>query len=224
VLNGRNPQHLEETAAEFSALGAEVLPVLADMSQTEEVDAMFEQAVARFGTVDLLVNNAAVMSTHDYLTGEEALLENSWRINVRGPYLCGQRAARLMVAAGSGNIVNISSVGGLRAHWRCLPYDLTKGALDAFTRTLSLEMARKGVRVNAIAPGAIRVERTRTPEDDPRMEAVVQRIPLARFGRPLEIGAAVAFLASEDAAYITGQVIYVDGGLTTQLTPFGQFV
>jgi NAD(P)-dependent dehydrogenase (short-subunit alcohol dehydrogenase family) len=117
---------------------------------------------------------------------------------------------------GQGNIIHISSVGGLRAHWRGLPYDLTKGAIDAMTRAMALELAEYGIRVNAIAPGATHTERT-SALDDQQLQTYTQRVPLTRFGTPLEIGAAVAFLASPDAAYITGQVLYVDGGLTVQL-------
>ena len=117
-----------------------------------------------------------------------------------------------------GNIVSISSVGGLRAHWRGLPYDVTKGAIDAMTRAMALELAAFNIRVNAVAPGPIRIERS-LPEHDPLAVAVAERVPLRRYGWPLEIGAAVAFLASPEASYITGQIIYVDGGSTAQLSP-----
>jgi NAD(P)-dependent dehydrogenase (short-subunit alcohol dehydrogenase family) len=119
---------------------------------------------------------------------------------------------------GNGNIVHISSVGGLRAHFPGLPYDATKGALDAMTKVMGIELAQFGIRVNAIAPGAIYTE-NRHPLDDPRMVEYAKRIPSNRLGLPLEIGAAVAFLASDDADYIIGQVIYVDGGITSQLSP-----
>ena len=121
-----------------------------------------------------------------------------------------------MRGAGAGNIIHISSVGGLRAHWTGLPYDVTKGAIDAMTRAMALELADYGIRVNAVAPGATRTERHDTL-DQGRIQEFVQRVPLRRIGLPLEMGAAVAFLASPDAEYITGQVIYVDGGLTVQL-------
>jgi NAD(P)-dependent dehydrogenase (short-subunit alcohol dehydrogenase family) len=124
-------------------------------------------------------------------------------------------------AGHGGNIIHISSVGGLRAHWRGLPYDVTKGALDAMTRAMALELAAYDIRVNCVAPGATLTEHH--PEiNHPRMQEVAARIPLKRFGEGLEIGAAIAFLASDDAAYITGQVVYVDGGITAQLSPPGQ--
>ena len=103
-------------------------------------------------------------------------------------------------------------MGGLRAHWRGLPYDVTKGALDAMTPAMALELAQFGIRVNAIAPGATLTERS-----GPRVSEVSKWIPAGRFGTPLDIGAAVAFLASEDASYIIGQILYVDGGITVQL-------
>lgn len=121
----------------------------------------------------------------------------------------------------AGAMINISSVGGQRAHWSGLPYDMTKGALEAMTRAMALDLARDGIRVNAIAPGAIRSWRT-PPPDNKAVQEISARIPLGRFGTALEIGAAVAFLASDDAAYITGQVLYVDGGITAQLSPSGQ--
>jgi NAD(P)-dependent dehydrogenase (short-subunit alcohol dehydrogenase family) len=139
--------------------------------------------------------------------------------NIVGPYLCASRAVELMrVAAGGGGIVNISSVGGFRAHWRGLPYDATKGAIDAMTRAMAIELAEYGIRVNAVAPGATRTDRSPAPESE-LAGRIRKRVPLGRFGAPVEIGHAVAFLASDDAAYITGQVLYVDGGVTAQLDP-----
>jgi NAD(P)-dependent dehydrogenase (short-subunit alcohol dehydrogenase family) len=218
VVNSRTPATVEATAAEMRALGADVLAAPADVGRTAGVDRLFDQALRAFGTVDLLVNNAANLQRVHFFEADEALLDDELASNIRGPYMCAYRAAEVMREAGGGNIVHISSVGGLRAHWSGLPYDVTKGAIDAMTRAMALELAVYGIRVNAVAPGATRTERTLPPEH-PRLQAVARRVPLGRFGLPLEIGAAVAFLASPDASYITGQVIYVDGGITAQLSP-----
>ena len=222
VINSRTPDAVAATVQALRDLGIDALGVAADMGHTDGVNRLFDETLRAFETVDLLVNNAAVLTRCHFFEVDEALLDAQLAANIRGPYLCAHRTAEIMRDSGhGGSIVHISSVGGLRAHWRGLPYDVTKGALDAMTRAMALELARYGIRVNGIAPGATHTG-TRLPLDDPRMQAVAARIPLARFGLPLEIGAAAAFLASDDAAYITGQVLYVDGGITAQLSPPGQ--
>lgn len=222
VINGRSVDRLNETAAEFRDLGINVLAIPADVSSSADIDKLFTSTINQFGTVDLMVNNAAIVQRDYFFNVDENLLDRELAANIRGPYLCAYRAADIMrYTAGEGNIIHISSVGGLRAHWRGLPYDVTKGALDAMTRAMALELAEYNIRVNAIAPGAILTER-RPNTNDPRMLAVEKRIPLKRFGTGLEIGAVTAFLTSADASYITGQILYVDGGITAQLSPPGQ--
>lgn len=218
VINGRNAQEVEATAAGLQACGAEVLAVPADVGQTADIDRLFAQTLRSFESVGLLVNNAASLQRQHFFDVDEALLDLQLRNNVRGPHVCAQRAADVMRDCGGGSIIHISSVGGLRAHWRGLPYDVTKGAIDAMTRAMAIELASSGIRVNAIAPGAIRTERS-SPAGSASSRALAERIPLGRRGTPLEIGAVVAFLASEEASYITGQVVYVDGGITAQLSP-----
>jgi NAD(P)-dependent dehydrogenase (short-subunit alcohol dehydrogenase family) len=216
VINGRNQETVDATAREFRDLGAEVLAVPADVGQTKHVERLFENTLGAFGAVDLMVNNAASLKRVHFFQVEESLLDRQLANNIKGPFLCAFRAAEAMRTSGGGSIVHISSVGGLRAHWRGLPYDITKGAIDAMTRTMALELADFGIRVNAVAPGATQTERTQST-DQARMQAYSSNVPLRRTGTPLEIGAAVAFLASPDASYITGQIIYVDGGITVQL-------
>ncbi len=220
VITSRTPETVDRTAGELRALGAEALPVVGDVGRSEDIARLFAQTLEAFGTVDLLVNNAAELRRPGFFQTDEALLEQALAANVRGPYLCSQRAAEIMRERGRGSIIHISSVGGLRAHLPGTIYDATKGALDSLTRGMAIELASLGIRVNAVAPGATATERWHP--DNPRVQAVAGRIPLGRFGTPLEIGGAVAFLASSEAAYITGQVIYVDGGLTAQLSPPGQ--
>ncbi len=221
VINSRTAEVVEQTTAELRAVGAEVLAVPADVGRTEDVDRLFAETLAAFGTVDVLVNNAADLRRVNVFEMNEALLDEQWAANIRGPYLCALRAIQVMRQHGQGSIINVSSVGGARAHWRGHPYDATKGALDAMTRALGIELIEHGIRVNSVAPGPIRLERTPAP-DSPGIQAVSARVPIRRFGSVLEIGSVVAFLASDDASYIVGQIIYVDGGLTAQLSPPGQ--
>jgi len=175
-----------------------------------------------FGKLDLLVNNAAELGRGPMFEVGLTLLDSEISVNIKGAYLCAYRAAEIMREAGGGNIINISSVGGLRAHWKGLPYDMTKGALDAMTRAMALELSKFGMRVNAIAPGLILKEDSVYHREAGWEQAVTQRIPLARTGTPQDIASGVAFLASRQASYITGQVIYIDGGITAQLSPPGQ--
>jgi NAD(P)-dependent dehydrogenase (short-subunit alcohol dehydrogenase family) len=216
VINSRTPGAVAATTTELRSLGAEVLAVPADVGRAAEVERLFDETLSAFGTVHLLVNNAADLRRVPFFDVDESLVDDQLASNIKGPYMCAHRAAAVMREAGGGNIIHISSVGGVRAHWTGLPYDVTKGAIDAMTRAMALELAEHGIRVNAVAPGATWTERTPAP-DHPRHQAITQRVPLGRFGLPLEIGAAVAFLASPEADYITGQVLYVDGGITVQL-------
>jgi NAD(P)-dependent dehydrogenase (short-subunit alcohol dehydrogenase family) len=223
VITGLDPAEVAATTAEFHRLGAAALAVPGDLGQTETVDRLFEMTLAAYGRLDLLVNNAANLKRFHFFEVDEKLLDDQLASNIRGPYLCSYRAAEIMrEAARGGNIINISSVGGLRSHWWGLPYDMTKGALDAMTRAMALELSEFGIRVNAIAPGAIRTGHKSTPALNPAINEITRRVPLARFGTPQDIASAVAFLASPEAGYITGQIIYVDGGLVAQLNPRGQ--
>jgi NAD(P)-dependent dehydrogenase (short-subunit alcohol dehydrogenase family) len=221
IVHGVDTQEVERTTHEFQALDVKTLGIHADFSREDDIKSLFQEITERFGRLDLLVNNAADLRRRHFFDDDLSLLDHQLAVNIRAPYLCTHLAVEIMRPAQQGNIVSISSVGGLRAHWAGLPYDVTKGAIDAMTKAMALDLAQEGIRINAIAPGAIQTEQS-LPLDDPRMQELAQRIPIARLGTPLEIGAMVAFLASSDASYITGQIFYVDGGLTTQLGPRGQ--
>jgi NAD(P)-dependent dehydrogenase (short-subunit alcohol dehydrogenase family) len=221
IIHGKDEAEVAGTVEAFQSLGASVCGVCADFSALDGVERLFEGVRQHHDRLFLLVNNAADLRRTHFNDATVELLDHQLQVNVRTPYLCCMRAAPLMQPHKEGAMINISSVGGQRAHWKGLPYDMTKGALESMTRAMALDLAADGIRVNAIAPGAIRGWRT-PPADNEIVQAVSRRIPLGRFGSALEIGAAAAFLASEDAAYITGQVLVVDGGISAQLSPAGQ--
>jgi len=221
VIGDIDGETLADAAAALEPLGIPFLAIEGDLGQPGAIRHLFSETRRVYGSVDLLVNNAANLDRYRLLDEHEALLELQLATNIRGPYLCSYQAAMMMRDAGGGNIVHISSVGGIRAHWRGFPYDMTKGAIDAMTRAMAIDLAEYNIRVNAIGPGATRTRRT-PPDDHPGVQAMSGRIPLGRFGRVSELSSAVAFLASNEASYITGQIIYVDGGITAQLSPPGQ--
>jgi len=222
VITGLEKKEVETTAVILRELGAATLAVPGDLSLVKEIDKLFERTQETFGPVNVLVNNAAHLGRVPVFEAGEELLDLQLATNIKGPYMCSYRAAKIMRDnSQGGNIVQISSVAGLRAQWPGLPYDLTKAALDAITRSMGVELAEHGIRVNAVAPGAIRIERT-AADDSPATQARTQRIPLKRLGLPSDIAGAVAFLVSSEAAYITGHVLYVDGGIVAQLSPRGQ--
>ncbi len=215
-------ESLTFTTNSLKNLGGTTLAFHGDLSQADDISELFETTLESFGTADLLVNNAADLKRSSLLEKHEGLLELQLATNVRGPYLCSQKAAAVMRAAGGGSIVHISSVGAIRAHHRGLPYDVTKGAINAMTRAMAVDLGRYQIRVNAVGPGVTHTYRTKSQPGTAAYQAVAGRIPLQRFGTVADISAMVAFLASAEASYITGQVIYVDGGITAQLSPPGQ--
>jgi len=223
VITSSTAEEVRDTAAGLREVGVEVLEFVGDIGDARIVDQLFQATMDQFGTLDLLVNNAGRLGSPPFPELDEARFDAMLNTNVKGPFLCSSRAVEIMSTHTGGSIIHISSVGGLRAHERGVPYDMTKAALDGLTRAMGIELADYGIRVNAIAPGAIHTERT-PPLGDAEVSARAQRIPMRRLGSTLEIGSVVAFLASSDASYITGQVLYVDGGITAQLYPRGQTI
>lgn len=219
AVNSRTESAVEQVTQELRALGAEAVGIVADMGRPDDVRRLVDEALSAFGQVDLLVNNAANLKRTRLLDVPEDLIASELGSNVQGPYLASLYAARSMKDRGAGgNIVHISSVGGQRAHFDGTPYDTTKGALDAMTRSMAVDLGEYGIRVNAVAPGATS-SRRRPENPGPNWQEHAERYPLLGTGTYLDMAAAVAFLASPEAAYITGQVLTVDGGITAQLSP-----
>jgi glucose 1-dehydrogenase len=196
--------------------GARAMLVAADVSDEADVEQMFKAVREEFGTVDFLVNNAGIQVAQDSDMLETSAFDRVLAVNLRGSFLCAQHAIRQMIAEDRpGAIVNVSSVHQLIPKPKFLGYSVSKGGMQNLTRTLALEFAGRGIRVNAIGPGATVTPINRSWVDDPeKREMVVSHIPMARAGDAEEMGSATAFLLSDEAAYITGQTLFVDGGLT----------
>jgi glucose 1-dehydrogenase len=219
----RAPEEATETEERVHACLARVrqrgvrdVLVRGDVSKEEDVVAMLESAVDGLGGIDVLVNNAGIQissPSHELSTSD---FDKVLAVNLRGAFLCAREAVKRFLATGThGVIINVSSVHKLIPKPNYLAYSTSKGGMENLTQTLALEYAGQGIRVNAIAPGATVTPINRAWIDDPVKRAMVEsHIPMGRAGTADEMAGVTCFLASEDAAYITGQTIFVDGGLT----------
>lgn len=208
-----------ETAARIEALGRRVLLQKADIRHSQEARGLVDATVAQFGRIDIMVNNSGVTWPKPFLELDEQTWDDTFAINLRGMYLCSQQAALQMVRQGKGGrIINLSSVHAFAAMPRHAHYEATKGGIVMFTKALAVELAEHQITVNCIAPGAIEVERYYRTNPNYDREAMAKRIPLGRVGFPEDIGPLAAFLASNDASYISGETILVDGGLIARMS------
>jgi NAD(P)-dependent dehydrogenase (short-subunit alcohol dehydrogenase family) len=212
VVNDVAPS-AEAAAQAIVAADGEAIGVIADVSLKSEVDRLFQTALDRFGDVNVLVNCAGLVNeSRHFFEGDEAWWDRVLDVNLKGVYLCSDRAARLMARREGGSIISMSSGGATRAHRGNVAYDASKGGIEAFTRAAALDLAPYGIRVNAVAPGSILT----VPVSETEQRERGKTVPLGRMGTPEEIAAATAFLASDDARYITGHTLVVDGGLLAQ--------
>jgi 3-oxoacyl-[acyl-carrier protein] reductase len=219
VVNGRGAEAVQRTADEVRALGAPVIDVVADVTNRAEVDRIYDVTLEAFGTVDILVNNAQTPVNQGEGGPFLTMTPDGWdayvAANLGQLFYCTYRAVHLMAPKRHGAIVNISSNGASRAHRRSIAYDSVKGAMDSFTKAVAVDLAPWGIRVNAIRPGLIAVDNWETLSEieKARRQSV---IPLGREGYPADVAWAAVFLAADDAAYVTGQIFEVDGGLLVQ--------
>lgn len=203
-----------EGQAAAEALGANARFFRADVSMKADVDALVAATLAEFGAIDILVNNAGVTHAAGFLELEEEDFDRVLRINLKSMFLCGQAVARVMVKQQGGSIINMSSVNSELAIPNQVPYVVSKGGVNQLTKVMSLNLAPHGIRVNGIGPGTILTELAKqavlgSPE---ARHTILSRTPLGRCGEPEEVASIAAFLASDDASYMTGQTLFVDGG------------
>jgi glucose 1-dehydrogenase len=204
-------------AAELLDQGGRAIYQHCDVSSKAQVDAALMATVSAFGNIDGLVNNAGIFKAAEFLDITEADWDAVININLKGAFLVGQAVARVMVAAGRGAIVNMSSVNGTLTIPTIASYNASKGAINQLTRVMALSFADKGVRVNAVAPGTIATElaaKAVLTSDEARAR-ILSRTPMKRLGEPGEIADVVAYLLSDASSYVTGEIVVADGGRMT---------
>lgn len=201
-------------ASEIAGQGGAAVPLVLDLADHGAIAERLGAFLSAFGTVDILVNNAAIVLARPFLSTTQDDLAKVMAVNLFAPFACMQAVAPDMVAKQWGRIVNIASHSGLRGSSNRAAYAASKGALIAATRVASVELAPHGITVNAIAPGPIETEQTRTGHSESRRQAWADAVPMGRYGQGRDVAEAAVFLASERAAFITGQTLAVDGGFT----------
>ncbi len=218
IITGREEPTLASTAKEIAAPGKPVTPLVCDVAHRESIDQLVEQAISRFGHIDTLINVAGVnkrMPAESYTEEDYDFIID---INLKGAFLLSQAVGKHMLARGQGNQINTVSLNNDRPLKNVLPYAVSKAGLGHMTRALAAEWGPRGIRVNAIAPGFILTDLTRKLWSDPGMQAWGKtNTPLGRLGVPEDLVGAAIFLASPASAFMTGQILYVDGGFSAGL-------
>ncbi len=213
VLVYQNPENdIEPLRKEIEALGVQSIGIVADVSDFESSKAMVEQAVQQFETIDALINNAGITKDKLLLRMSSEDFARVLDVNLLGTFHCTKNAARFMMKQKKGVIINLSSVVSLSGNIGQANYSASKGGVNAFTKTAAKELAMYNIRVNAVAPGMIKTQMTDVIPEEAR-EAMLKSIPLGRIGEPKDVANLVSFLVSDEAGYITGQTISVNGGM-----------
>lgn len=209
--------HGQALAASLTSQGRRAHYVHCNVALKAEVDAAIAETLKAFGRITGLVNNAGIFKAADFLDITEADWDAVIDVNLKGAFLVGQAAAREMMKSGGGAIVNMSSVNGVMAIPSIASYNVSKGGINQLTRVMALSLADKGVRVNAVAPGTIATELARNAVlgSEEAKQRIMSRTPMRRLGEPAEIAEVTAFLLSSASSYMTGEIVFVDGGRMT---------
>lgn len=202
----------QATAAEVNGMGVSAIVVQGDVGVAAQVEAMFATVKRDFGRLDILVNNAGVQTWKALLELTEEEWDHVLDTNLKGCFLCTQQAARMMKETGGGRIINIGSGCNKVAFPRLVNYTASKGGIEQLTKVAAVELGKYGIRVNCVAPGAVEIERTKEESGD-YAGTWAGATPLGRVGTPMDVGRAVVFFSGELSDFVTGQTLYVDGGL-----------
>ncbi|OHR70874.1 hypothetical protein HMPREF3291_06485 [Bacillus sp. HMSC76G11] len=218
ILTSRNQDNLELVAEEINSKGGKALAIASDMGDITSIHSFFKQIEESVGLIDILVNNAGTTITKKAFEVTEEEWDNILNLNLKGLFFASQTAGKLMKEKGGGKIINIASVMGAVGDVAISPYVASKGGVVQLTKALALEWARYNICVNSVGPGYVKTDMNRdTLENSERAyNHIMKKIPLRRLGKEIEIAAAVQYLCSDEASYVTGQTLYVDGGWTAE--------
>jgi 3-oxoacyl-[acyl-carrier protein] reductase len=212
VIADWNESRAQEVASEITACGGIAIPVKVDVSDPDQVEAMVRQTLEVFGRIDILVNNAGIGHVKPFLSITLEEWNRVLQINLTGQFLCAQAVARVMLQEGGGRIVNIASISGERGGTGRAAYGAAKAGVILLTKVMAVELAAKGIRVNAISPGPTETEQVRECHDDATRAAYHSVMPIGRYAAPSEIANVALFLASDEASFVSGHILNVDGG------------
>lgn len=213
VVNDLDQANIDEVVDAIIEAGGTAMGAVADVSDSAAVGTMIDAVMAEHGRIDVLVNNAGIISPMlHFFEADEAWWRRIIDVNLTGHFLVSHPVARIMAKQGGGNIINMSSGGATRAHRAFTAYDATKGGIEALTRAMALDLGPYNIRINALMPGSIDT----SGMDLAARQLRGENVPLGRIGEPIDMTGAALFLASDDASYITGDIIKVDGGMLAQ--------
>lgn len=212
VVADWNEGKAQEVASEIGASGGIAIPLKVDVSDADQVEAMVRQTLEAFGRIDVLVNNAGIGHVKPFLSITLEEWNRVLEINLTGQFLCAQAVARVMLQQGGGRIINVASISGERGGTGRAAYGAAKAGVILLTKVMAVELAAKGIGVNAISPGPTETEQVRDCHDDATRAAYHSILPIKRYAAPSEIAHAALFLASQEASFVSGHVLNVDGG------------
>lgn len=207
---------IDDICNQIKGCGGRYFPVEGDVSEEEDIIRMIGEVVKEFGSIDILINNAGIQIAEDSDNVSTDDFDKVISVNLRGAYLCAREAIKHFLEQGNGGIIiNVSSVHEIIPRPQYISYSMSKGAMENLTKTLALEYADRGIRINAIGPGATATDINKSWVEDPEKRKIIaSNIPMGRVGTSEEMAAVTAFLTSDEASYITGQTLFIDGGLT----------